>query len=134
MSGTDSNISASFQAFPQASSQVVTANGTMTSTWYRYFETVWRQVCSGCPNSLTVYNAHSIANGAQSSADSASASVTAETQRAEAAEAGLQGQINTNTSAINSINSQISTINSTLTSLQSQINTINQRLANAGIP
>lgn len=134
MSGSNPTTAAQFQGIPQSISAVLAANGTMNDAWYRFFQTLWLQISSGTPNSVTLQgvsaaaaaaqtaadNAQAAANAAQGTANQAISDIAAETARAEAAEANLQAQLDN--------------VNAALTGLQGQINVINQRLANAGIP
>lgn len=125
---------ARFQAFPQAMSSVINPDGTMRLLWYRFFQTLWLQVCSGTTSDITLYNANKTAAVTQGD-------LAAEVNRATAAEANLQNQVNSlsasvtgNNTAIAALQGQVAGLNTTVAGLQSQINTINDRLTAAGIP
>lgn len=120
-----------YLGMPTAASAVITANGTMSDIWYRFFRTLWQQVASGAPTSLTLQQVANDVIQAQNDASNAGAAVQAETERATAAEQNLQTQI-TNLSA--QLVADVTNLQGQITGLQGQINTINQRLTNAGIP
>ena len=137
-----------FQAMPQSGTPIVTPTGNASDPWYRFFLTLWRQVSSGTTTDITLQTVHSVATGAQQTADNAQNDVIAETQRAVAAEGNLQGQINTfnaqivnlqgqitaQQGLINTLRTDVTNLQNTTNGLQTQINTINTRLANAAIP
>lgn len=122
---------AQYQGMPAALTQIVTPNGTLTSVWFRFFQSLWQRTTSGVASDVTLQGVADDVQVAQGTANNALDAVTAETQRATAAEANLQAQLS---NLEGQQGSDVTNLQNQINSLQSQINTINQRLAAAGIP
>lgn len=118
------------QAIPPAGSTVLNRSGTMETSWYQFFQTIWQMVASGTFTSFTLQGAHAAAILAQDTANGAVGSVADESARAQAVEQSLQNQINTLDTTV----AGLAGLQGQINNLQTQINNINSRLTAAGIP